>query len=153
MKRLCLLLPMLIMCSTGHAQDARTRSEFLQTRAETIAQIKEQNQVIETKEKQLIKLLVTRSITGEEYGKNSRIYYLTAGGNYAHPSIMEVKLLENNGSYTVHRSGSTGTSRVLFDKWMSQMRWRDAEDMNEILGIKPAVDAMPASPPASGPAY
>lgn len=141
MKRLSLTMFLILACAPGFAQDAQTRREFLQTRAEMVEEVKAKDKVVETREKQLSKLVVTQSLAGEAYGKKGRIYYLTQGGHYAHPSIMVVQLLERDGGLIVQRTGSTGTSRILFDKWLSQMRWRDENDMNEILGIALPVEA------------
>jgi len=141
MKRLSLLFFLLIACSSSFAQDAQTRREFLQTRAEMVDEIKAKDKVVETREKQLSKLVSIQSLAGEAYGKKGRIYYLTQGGHFAHPSIMVVQLLERDGAFVVQRTGSTGTSRILFDKWLSQMRWRDESDMIEILGIAPSAEA------------
>jgi hypothetical protein len=142
MKSFFLPLLLWMACSFSFAQDAQTRREFLQTRAEMVSEIKEKDNVVETRERQLRKLLVTKSLAGEAYGKKGRIYYLTEGGHFAHPSILTVQLLEKDDGFIVQRTGSTGTSRILFDKWLSQMRRRDTDDMNEILGIV----ALPVAP-------
>ena len=144
MKRLSLSLLLLFSCTSSFAQDAQTRREFLQARAEMVAEIKAKDRVVETRERQLSKLSVSQNLAGEAYGKKGRIYYLTEGGHFAHPSIMTVQLLEKGDGLIVQRTGTTGTSRILFDKWFSQMRQRDTDDMNEILGIAPP----PAAPEA-----
>ena len=148
MKQLSLVMLLILTCAPCLAQDAQTRREFLLTRNEMVEAIKAKDKVVESRERQLSKLVATQSLAGETYGKKGRIYYLTQGGHYAHPSIMVVQLLERDGAYIVQRSGTTGTSRILFDKWLSQMRWRDENDMNEILGIALPPEAAAPAPGA-----
>ena len=92
--------------------------------------------VIETKENNTRKLLITKSITGGNYGKYGRIYFFTEKEHYAHPSVMIIQLKEVDGKLTVHRSGFSKGMNENFDKWVDSASSEDEKHMNEIFAIK-----------------
>lgn len=120
--------------SLGFSEDTQLYQKFMETRRDTLKTIYEKHTVVETKENNTRKLLLRKSISGEEYGRHGRIYVFTEEGHFAHPALMVVSVVEKDGNRFVHRQGISGGDQTAFEKWVNDSKSQDKIDAAEILG-------------------
>lgn len=132
--RIFLFLLFYFSSFSSFAQQTDTAQKFMATRSEMLKTIYKEHEVIETKDKLFLKLLLKRSAKGEEYGKFSRIYYFTEEGHFAHPSIMIVQLVEKDGNLYLDRRGLSGTDKSIFEKWINESKKLDKADAADLMG-------------------
>jgi hypothetical protein len=107
---------------------------FMQTRRDLVDAIYKAHTVVEMRENQTRRLLLKKSIAGQDYGRHGRIYVFTEEGHFAHPAVMVIRLVEKDGQLLVHRSGLSGGDEAKFKKWIDESTRQDRFDVAAILG-------------------
>ena len=151
MKTRSLWLALLVVFGgSAFGADSDRYARFMNMRANTLKSVYEQFTVVEERKDETLRLVLRKSIKGEEFGKQGRIYVFTEAGHAAHPALMIIQLQEKDGDLLVKREGFAGGDQKAFDDWVRTSVSQDRADAASILG-QPVDAGRSPTPPASDP--